>query len=101
LSQSEDIPSSPDSITKISGGGASVEKIYDLLGRVSSIEKSVTYLEGHADDARKKLDSIAVDITDAKATFRTVKWLFTGICIAVWGVLSALTLMWAKHHFGW
>jgi geranylgeranyl pyrophosphate synthase len=93
--------SSPDALAVVSGGGASIEKVYDLLQRVSSIEKSVAYLEGHADDARKKLDTIATDITDAKATFRTLKWLFTAICIAVWGVLSAAALMWAKHRFGW
>ncbi len=61
----------------------------------------MTYLEGHADDARKKLEAISTDITDAKASFRTLKWLLTAICVPIWGVLSAMALMWAKHHFGW
>lgn len=92
---------SPDALAIVAGGGAPVEKVYDLLQRVSSIEKSVAYLEAHADDTRKKLETISTDITDAKATFRTLEWLFTAICVAVWGVISAAALMWAKHRFGW
>jgi hypothetical protein len=84
-----------------SGGFAPTEKVYDLLERVSSIERSITYLEGHADTADKKLDSITQDITSAKATFGALKWLFTAMVIGVWGVVLTISTMWLKHTFGW
>ncbi len=68
---------------------------------LSSIEKSMTYLEGHADDARKKLETISTDITEAKAAFKTLIWVFIAIGIPVWVLLPAVTLMWAKHLFRW
>jgi geranylgeranyl pyrophosphate synthase len=98
--QPRDDPRPPEALT-VAGGGASVDRLYDLFQRISSIEKSMIYLEGHADDAKRRLDSISTDITEAKATFGTLKFLFIAICAATWGTLSAAGLMWAKHHFGW
>ena len=54
-----------------------------------------------ADDARRRLDTISADIIEAKATFKTIKTFFIGICVATWGFISAMLLMWAKHHYGW
>jgi hypothetical protein len=71
--------------------------MYDILQRVSRTEASITYLEGHAETASRKLDSISSDLSAAKATFNTLKWIFGGICVAVWGMIA----LWAKHHFGW
>jgi geranylgeranyl pyrophosphate synthase len=92
--------STPDPFAVSGGGSASADRLYDISQRVSGIEKSVAYLEGHADDARKKLDTISTDITQAKATFATLKFLFVAICVGTWGLFSAALLMWAKHHFG-
>ena len=75
--------------------------MYDILQRVSRTESSITYLEAHADDAKKKLDKISEDVSTAKATFNTLKWVFGGLCLGTWGLLSAFVIMWAKHHFGW
>jgi len=75
--------------------------LYDLSQRVSGIERSMTYLEGHAEDAKTRLDAISTAITEAKATFNTLKFLFLAICVATWGIFSAIVLMWAKHRFGW
>jgi hypothetical protein len=65
------------------------------------MEKSLTYLEAHADDARKRLDVISTDITEAKATFKTAKFFFIALCAGTWGLISALIVFWARHHFGW
>ena len=67
-SPKDDVPRAPDSLT-VAGGGSAVDRLYDISQRVSSIERFLTYLEGHADDAKKRLDSISTEITEAKATF--------------------------------
>jgi hypothetical protein len=69
----------------------STDKLYDLAVKVASIERSITYLEGHADSAREKLDSIS----------NAMKWVLGAICLGVWGPLTAFALMWAKHYFNW
>lgn len=90
-----------DEIAVPGGSTASVDRFYDLSLKVGSIERSIVYLEGHADSARAKLDSISTEIAAAKATFGTLKFLFIAICIGTWGLISALFLMWAKHYFNW
>jgi hypothetical protein len=92
---------SADAVAVNAGSFAPTERVLDLLQRVSGMERSITYLEAHADSANKKLDLISSDLTTAKATFTTLKFLFIGICVGTWGVISALFLMWAKHHFNW
>ena len=99
--QSKGEPTSADAIPVTAGNFAPTDKVYDLLERVSSIERSITYLEGHAETADKKLDSITSDITTAKATFNTLKWVLTATAVGVWGLILALSTMWAKHSFGW
>ena len=92
-----DDASSPDSVSTPGGGTSSSDRIYDISMRLSRLEASVTYLEGHADEARKKLDTISGQITKAEGSFNTAKYFLGAICLAVWGILA----MWVKHHFGW
>jgi hypothetical protein len=76
------------------------DKAYEILAKVSGIERSITYLEAHAETADKKLDQITIDIATAKATFTTLKWV-VGVTVAgVWGVILTIVAAWAKHHFG-
>ena len=99
--QSKAEPTSPDSVPVTAGSFAPPDKFYDLSVRVGGIERSITYLEGHADSARGKLDVITTEIVAAKASFSTLKWILGAICIGVWGPLTAFALMWAKHYFNW
>ena len=69
--------------------------------KVGGIERSIVYLEGHADSARLKLDSISIEITAAKASFNTLKWIIGAMCVGIWGPLTAFALMWVKHYFNW
>ena len=93
----KDDVSSPDSLATPGGGGVTADRLYDVSQRLSRMEASVTYLEAHADEARKKLDIISGQITKAEGSFNTAKYFLGAICIAVWGFVA----MWAKHHFGW
>jgi len=68
---------------------------------VSGIERSITYLEAHAQTTDDKLNSISEDLITAKATFNTLKFLFIAICTGTWAVILGLFLLWAKHYFGW
>lgn len=92
---------SADEVPVAGGSSASIDRFYDLSVKVGGIERSITYLEGHADSARTKLDSISTEIAAAKASFSTLKWVLGAICIGVWGPLTAFALMWAKHYFNW
>ena len=87
----------------VAGGGLAPasDRFYDLSVKVGGIERSITYLEAHAESADKKLDSSSNDFATAKATFNTLKYLFIAICVGTWGVISTLFVMWAKHYFGW
>jgi hypothetical protein len=90
----------------VAGGGStsSSDRLYDVSQRVSSIEKSLTYLEGHAQDASKELKGINEDIVAAKATFQTLKVVFAvvgSICVALWTIVAGTVLMMAKHYLGW
>lgn len=89
--------SSPDSLAVTGGGGAPTDRLYDVSQRMARVEASVTYLEGHADEARKKLDTISEQITAARASFNTTKYFLGAICLAVWGIIA----MWVKHRFSW
>lgn len=92
---------SADAVPVAGGSFAHPDRLYDLSVKVGGIERSIAYLEGHAESADKKLDSLSEDFTTAKATFGTLKALFIAICVGTWGVISALFLLWAKHYFGW
>lgn len=68
------------------------------------MQSSITYLEGHADDARKKLEAITADIVSAKATFNTLKVVFGivgSFLVIVWGFIATILTMMAKHYLGW
>ena len=99
--QSKTESTSPDSIAVTGGSLAHSDRYYDLSVKVAGIERSITYLEAQAEKANAKLDAISDDFTVAKATFNTLKYLFIAICTATWGMMLALFLMWAKHHFNW
>jgi len=99
--QSRSEITSPDSVAVTGGSVASPDRFYDISVRVGGIERSITYLEAHADTARGKLDAISAEIADAKASFSTLKWVLGAICLGVWGPLTTFALMWAKHYFNW
>ena len=92
---------SADEVPIAGGGLAPSDRFYDLSIKVAGIERSITYLEGHADTAYTKLDTISNDLAKALASFGTLKWIFGALSVGVWGILSALFLMWAKHYFNW
>ena len=92
---------SADEVPVPGGGLAPSDRFYDLSIKVAGIERSITYLEGHAETADTKLDTISNDLTKALASFSTLKWIFGAFSVGVWGILSALFLMWAKHYFNW
>lgn len=92
---------SADEVPIVGGSLATTDRFYEVSVKVASIERSITYLEGHAETADKKLDSISSDVTSALASFRTLKWIFGALSVGTWGILSALFLMWAKHYFNW
>jgi hypothetical protein len=94
-------PTSADAIPVPGGSFASTDRLYDLSVKVSGLERSITYLEAHADNANKKLDSLSNDFTSARATFNTLKFLFIAIFVGTWGLISTLFLMWAKHQLNW
>ena len=96
-----EIPSSADEVAIPGGSPATTDRFYDLSLKVAGIERSVTYLEGHAETAEKKLDTISSDVTSALASFKTLKWIFGALGAGTWGIIAALFLMWAKHYFNW
>jgi hypothetical protein len=68
------------------------------------MQSSITYLEAHADDARKELKGISADIVAAKATFTTLKvvgGIFGAISLAIWTFIAGIVAMMAKHYLGW
>jgi hypothetical protein len=73
--------------------------LYDVSVKVAGIERSIAYLEAHAETADKKLDTITTDIAAARATFSTLKWIFAATVAGVWGVILAIVAAWAKHYF--
>jgi hypothetical protein len=94
---------SPNDLTS-TGGGIAAVGLNDVYQRLGSIQQSITYLEGQADDSGKKLESISADITSAKATYRTLKWVLSigvAIFLGVWGFMATILTMMAKHYLGW
>ena len=89
--------STPDPFAISGGGGVPVDKAYEIVQRLSTIEKSIAYLEGSADDTKKQLKEISEKISVAQGSFTTAKYFLGATCLAVWGLVA----MWAKHHFGW
>jgi hypothetical protein len=67
---------------------------------VSGIERSITYLEAHAEKADAKLNQITLDIASARATFNTLKWVLGVTAAGIWAVILAVIAAWAKHYFG-
>ena len=102
--QPKDDPRPPDGVTIGGGGSAPADKLNDVYQQLGSIQSSIAYLEGHADDARKKLDAISDDVVSAKATFKTLKIVFGvvgSILVLVWGFIATILTMMAKHYLGW
>lgn len=96
-----ELSASADEVAIPGGSPATTDRFYDLSLKVAGIERSITYLEGHAETAEKKLDTISSDVTSALASFRTLKWIFGALGAGTWGIIAALFLMWAKHYFNW
>jgi len=101
----KDDPRPPNELTVSGGGSSSADsKLTDIYVRLGSVQASITYLEGHADDARKELKGISDDIVAAKATFKTLKWIggiVGGFMLLFWGFIATILGMWAKHYFQW
>jgi len=99
--QSRQEPTSADEVPVLGGNFAPTDRFYDLSVKVGGIERSIVYLEGHADSAHGKLDAISTEIAAAKTSFNTLKWVIGVMCVGIWGPLTAFALMWAKHYFNW
>jgi hypothetical protein len=96
----KDEPSPPNHLA-VGGGGSAPSEIYSRLG---GIERSITYLEGHAQDARDKLDAINNEIVAAKASFTVIKWvvgIVGSILVLLAGFITAIAVQAAKHYLGW
>jgi len=89
-----------DDVAVLGGSTVSSDRFYDLSVKVAGIERSIAFLEGHSDSANTKLDKIMTDLAAARATFSTLKWIFTATVVGVWGVILALVAAWARHYFG-
>jgi hypothetical protein len=99
-SKSESV--SADEVSVSAGAFAPpADRFFDILQRVGGIERSVTYLEAQGQKIDEKLDKLAHEMTAAKATFSTVKYLAIGIFVGIWGLFSALAIAWAIHHLHW
>jgi hypothetical protein len=93
---------SADAIAVPGGGNyAPSDRLYDLSVKVAGLERSITYLEGQAENTNNKLDAISDQIIAAKASFNTLKWIFGLIGIGVFGPITTFAFMWMKHYFGW
>jgi len=97
--------STPDPFAVPGGGGsASTDRILELYQKVSGIERSITYLEAHAQTSDSKLDSLSNDVIAAKATFNTLKWIL-GIAgtllVLLWTFTAGLLTLAAKHYLKW
>lgn len=102
--------SAPSTVTT-GGGGVSSTQVVDIYQRLGGIERSVTYLEGHAADADVKITRLTDRVTDlakevaaAKATFKTLQWVLGivgGILVIVWGFIGTILTMAIKHYMSW
>ena len=100
----EGIPADSFSVTAGSSSTAQTDRMYEILQRVTAIERSIVYLEAQSQNADHKLDNLTEDIISAKAAFKVLKWIFGifgAICVALWGVVTVLIGMMAKHYLGW
>lgn len=93
--------SSPDQFGVPGGGSASSGQVADIYQRLGGIERSITYIEAEIGDLKARVQKVSGDVGEAKATFNTLKFLFIGLFTGTWGLISALVIVWAKHHFGW
>jgi hypothetical protein len=94
----------PKNLTVRGGGATSTDGLADIYQQLGSMHSSITYLEGHADDAKNDLKTISADIIAAKATFKTLKIVFGvvgTICVGLWALITGLMVMMAKHYLGW
>ena len=100
----KDEPGQPNSLQVGGGGGASSDRILDIYQKVAGIERSVTYLEAHAQNTDSKLNAISEDVVAAKATFNTLKWVL-GIAgtllVLLWTFTAGLLTLAAKHYLKW
>lgn len=100
--------STPDSISITSGSAASVDNLYGIYQRLTSIESSISFITASVDDSKTKIDTIAKDVIETKAKFDLLKPIAKTISKGVWAVfLLLLTFglsvlgMWLRHHYGW
>lgn len=93
---------SPDVLGEISGGA--IDRSHSVAEKLGSIQQSITYLEGFADDFRKELRVVSERMTSAEATFRTLKWVL-GIAgtllVLLWTFIASIVTLAVKHYLGW
>lgn len=103
-----DDDSTPDSVLVASGSGTSVDNLYGIYQRLTTIESQVGFISAAVDDTKGKIEAIAKDVTETKAKFDILKPIARTISKGIWAVfLLLLTFglsvlgMWMKHHFAW
>lgn len=90
------------------GGGVPVDKAYEIVQRLTSIESSLSFMVAAADDSKSKIEQLSKDVVEARAKFETLKSVVSRVSKGVWAIfLLLLTFglsvfgMWLKHHNGW
>ena len=100
----KDDPGPPDRITQGGGSTSSTDKLNDVYQRLGSVQSSITYLEGSADDAKKELKLIGERLSQAQGSFNTLKWVL-GIAgtllVLLWGFIAGIVTLAVKHYLRW
>lgn len=112
-SKSKSDSTSPDALSIPSGGIG--DRTYDIVQKLGSIERSVTYLEGRSSDSDRKIDDLASkigdlskEIVEVKAKLTVLQPIAKGIGKALWTIAGGVAIfllgivsMWIKHRMGW
>jgi len=105
---SRDDDSTPVAISVTSGGGASVDNLYGIYQRLTSIESSVSFITAAVDDSKTKIESNSKDLVEIKAKIDILERIGKAMSKGIWAIfLLLLTFglsvlgMWMKHHFNW
>lgn len=106
---SRDDDSSPDAVSIPGGGGpASVDHLYAIYQRLTTIESEQGYIRATVDDSKTKIEFLSREFTETKAKFSTLVPIAKTIAGTLKGILAAICVfglsilgMWMKHHFGW
>jgi hypothetical protein len=106
--ENKDEDSTPDSVPVTSGGRASVDNLYEIYQRLTSIESSISFITAAVDDTKTKIEAISKDVVETKAKFEMLKPFARAISKGVWAIFILLLTfglsvlgMWLKHHYGW